>query len=114
MVNVTALGKNAYDIVSMGQKVALMDGRNYTLTFWAKAAQAETSMQMAFHGNHYLFNEFSNLSTDWQKYTWNFATREANPAIKMNYSSIGKFWIDDIQINQGIPALQQVQPMPQP
>jgi hypothetical protein len=56
---VTTAGTNAYDAQSLGPSLAMTVGANYTMTFYAKAALAGTTMRMVVQNTKYLSRSFS-------------------------------------------------------
>ena len=94
---VTTAGTNSWDAQSLGPSFATTVGTNYTMTFYAKAALANTSIRMVVQNASYLSRSFS-LTTQWAKYTWAFTAAESTPQLRIHYFQAGTFWIDNISV----------------
>lgn len=94
---VTTLGENPWSAQSLGPSIATSISASYTMTFYAKAANANTKLRMVLQTNNYLAKEFT-LSTSWQQYTWTFTAQETAPRVKIHYFQLGTFWLDNISV----------------
>ncbi len=96
-VVVTASGTNAYDIQSINSPWASVSGREYTLSFYAKADVAGKTLRVVQQTNTYAQRDFS-LTTAWQRYEWVFTAQEANLQLRFNFPVTGTFSIDQVSI----------------
>jgi O-glycosyl hydrolase len=94
---VSALGTNAWDIQSLGPTIALTNGQNYILSFYARADADGREMNMVVQSPGYTQNTFT-LSTTWQRYSWTFVAPGDSPVLNIQYRSIGTFQIDNVMI----------------
>jgi endo-1,4-beta-xylanase len=97
-VEVAALGPNPWDIQAVNDAWTSQTGKNYTLSFWAKAATAGSSFKAVMQiGSSYAEKSFT-LTDTWQQYEWAFTAGAANLQLKFQFLSTGTFYLDHIQI----------------
>ena len=96
-VAVATPGANAYDVQSINSAWASVAGREYTLSFFAKADVAGKTLRVVQQTNTYAQKDFS-LTTAWQKYEWIFTAQEANLQLRFNFPVAGTFYIDTVSI----------------
>jgi GH35 family endo-1,4-beta-xylanase len=96
-VAVATAGTNAYDVQSINSAWASVAGKEYTLSFFAKADVAGKTLRVVQQTNTYAQKDFS-LTTEWQRYEWIFTAQEANLQLRLNFPVAGTFYIDTISI----------------
>ena len=105
-VDVVTPGPNAWSVQAINNPWASVAGKEYTLTFWAKAATAGSSFKIIQQNATYAERVIS-LTTTWQKYEWTFTAQEAGLQLKFHFPNAGTFYIDGI----GIPSQETVKNM---
>lgn len=108
-VLVTAPGANAYDVQSINSPWTSEQGREYTLSFYAKTDAGSKRLRVVQQVSTYAQQEFD-LSTVWQKYEWVFTAQEANLQLRFNFPVAGTFYIDKVSI----PSLTSTDTIPPP
>ncbi|WP_162053489.1 endo-1,4-beta-xylanase [Pontibacter pamirensis] len=99
-VNVITPGANAWDVQAVNDAWASVTGKEYTLTFWAKAATSGSSFKMIQQvGDAYEEKTFT-LTNTWQKYEWRFMAQAADLQLKFHFPNAGTFYLDGITIPQ--------------
>lgn len=95
---VTALGPNTWDVQAVNDAWPSVTGKEYTLTFWAKAATSGSRFKAVMQaGNSYAEKGFT-LTDSWQEYNWTFIAGADNLQLKFQFLSTGTFYIDNILI----------------
>ena len=89
-------GTNPWDVQTLGPSLSLTVEEEYTLTFWAKASEADTSIRTVLQNNLYQAEDHS-LETTWREYSWTFTAKETSPQFKIFYLQAGTVWLDDIR-----------------
>ena len=87
----------------------LVDGKEYTMSFWAKSAEEGGSIQICYQNSTSYsgggYNQF-NLTTEWKQYTKSFTVSgEGMDRIMINFGKVaGTYYIDDIVFGTEAPA----------
>ncbi|RDV14698.1 T9SS C-terminal target domain-containing protein [Pontibacter diazotrophicus] len=103
-VDVAALGSNPWEIQAVNDAWPSVTGKEYTLTFWAKAATAGSSFKTVLQlGGAYDEQTFT-LTDTWQEYKWTFTAKADNMELKLQFLSTGTFYIDNIFIPSAVQA----------
>ena len=97
-VVITTLGTNPWSIQSMGPTWSSVEGTEYKLSFYAKAATEGARMKAVQQvGASYAEREFT-LTTSWALYEWTFTAGAPNLQLKFNYSNAGTYYLDNVSI----------------
>lgn len=100
---VTNLGANSWSIQAISSAWNAQTGREYAITFWAKAAtsgaQFRTLIQDQSYGNQASRNQV--LTTGWTQYSWTVTPGATSMDFVIHFFETGTFWIDDIRIDDG-------------
>ncbi len=95
---VTNTGPDVWNVESQGQTLTnIGNGRDYTVTFRARAATAGFKLRAVMQSSTYRQQEFS-ISTNWTYYVWNASTAEVSPRFRFQYRSVGTVWIDEVSV----------------
>ncbi|MBC3541670.1 endo-1,4-beta-xylanase [Rufibacter sediminis] len=97
-VEVSTPGPNFWDVQSIGAAWASVAGKEYTLTFYAKAATNGTRLRVVQQKDSYYAQKDFELTTTYQKYEWKFTPTAADAQLKFNYLVAGTYYIDQVEI----------------
>jgi endo-1,4-beta-xylanase len=96
-VQVNTPGANAWDVQSIHSGWPSETGKQYTLSFYAKASSNALTLRAVQQQTTYSQRDFS-LTTSYQKYEWTFTAQEANLKHRFNFPVAGTFYIDNVSI----------------
>ncbi len=97
-VFIQSLGTNSWDIQTVTQ-VKLKKKKEYRLTFYAKARFPQSKFKAVVQNQEYMEKIFE-LSTDLEKYTWDFKTMEKIEEFKFQFFENGTYFIDEVSIER--------------
>ncbi|NQT27754.1 family 16 glycosylhydrolase, partial [candidate division KSB1 bacterium] len=100
-VNVQTLGNNPWDIQLSQQVLIIETGKQYEISFWAKADGNDRRMSTTVINTETYFvygGESFTLTTDWSKYAFQFTPSvSADVALNIDLGlTTGQFYLDDI------------------
>lgn len=101
-INITQTGSRSDN--QFYQFSPLINGKQYSIRFWAKASSAraiEFKMDKANTSNNY-FEAIVNLTTSWQQFSYTFTSPQddSNPRYEFNVGdTLGQIWIDNATLN---------------
>jgi len=107
-VAVITPGANAWNVQAVNDAWASVTGKEYTLTFWAKAeANGSVFKAIVQMGAFYTEKVFT-LNNTWQQYSWTFNAGADNLQLKFHFPFSGTFYLDGFNIPTEItePPLQ--------
>ncbi len=103
-ITTTATGGTWYNVSLVQPALTFTLNKTYTITFWAKSSANRTT-RVIIQQNYSPYTEYIkkvvNITTNWQKYSFNFISPVTDPNLKFSFSAAdttGTFWVDDVSI----------------
>lgn len=100
-------GPNSWDAQVIHVGWPSISGKEYTLSFWAKAANMGETLRVVMQNSTYSHFQF-NLSTEWKMYQQTFTAAEDNLQMKFHFFEAGSFILDDFSILEADTSRQQL------
>ncbi len=96
-VVINTAGANPWDVQSIHSGWPSESGKQYTLTFYAKALSAGAKLRAVQQLDTYAQKEFT-LTASYEKYEWTITAQEANLKLRFNFPVAATIYIDNVSI----------------
>lgn len=104
-VDITQASSSKYLVQFYQPNLSLVSGKDYTLTFWAKASaprSGEVVLQQTGSPYTSYFRQSFDLTTSWQQFSFNHlaTTTDSDTALRFNLAeATGQVWLDNIVLS---------------